>query len=187
MKGFSRQPGLPCLGHCLIEPAGRVVALYEGGREAVDGSAFVVAYSRIHRHRPQVLLHEGCHSGQGLQLVLTRLVPDVMRRDISCPVDHIKRAGGAQTAQQALQSPQGQVTLAVLAPVSSTWAGGGWQARTPAATKRVLTVRVCALQVVLIPVQVSEEEDPADRGTWGWGIGWLGGWLRHSWQGDVPR
>lgn len=36
-------------------------------------------------------------------------------------------------------------------------------------------VGVCAFQVVVIPVQISEEEDAADRGAWGWGLGRLGG------------
>lgn len=156
VKGFSRQPGFPCLGHRLIEPAGRIVALYEGGREAIDRCALMVAYSRVYRHWPQVLLHKGCDGGQGPQLVLTRLVPDVVGGDVSRPVHHIEGASRVQPPQQAIQGPQRQVTLAVLAPVSSTRAGGGWQARILAATQRVLTIRVCALQVVMI-------DPPPDR------------------------
>ena len=166
---------------------GRLVALYEGGREAVDGCALVVAHSRVHWHGPQELLHKGCDGGQRPQLVLTRLLPDVVSRDVSCPVHHIKRAGGAQPTQQALQGSQGQVTLAILAPVPSTGLGGRRWARIPAATQWVLTVGVCAFQVVVIPVQISEKEDAADRGAWGWGLGRLGGRLWHGWQRDVPR
>lgn len=36
-QGFSRQPGLPSLGHRFVEPAGGVVALNEGGGKLLTG------------------------------------------------------------------------------------------------------------------------------------------------------
>lgn len=112
----------------------------------------MVAHSRVHRHRPHELPHEFCNGGQGPQLVLARLLPDIMGRDVSCPVHHIKRTRRAQPFQQALQSSKGQVTLAVLAPVTSTCLGVGWPTRAPAAAEWICTVRICALQVVMVPV-----------------------------------
>lgn len=62
----------------------------------------MVAHSRVHRYRAQELPHEVCDGVQGPQLILSRLLPDIMGRDVSCPVHHFKRAGGAQPFQQAL-------------------------------------------------------------------------------------
>lgn len=96
-----------------------------------------------------LLLDEPGDDGHSSELLFPGLRPDIVRRDISRPIDPVPGSGPGEIFQEVFNRPERQVALAVCSPVARLPAPPFGGVRVITAAQRLLAVGGAASSVLL--------------------------------------